>query len=207
MKTDLVKDQTLKKQGVKILPWIGNNYEQGVNGKKVLALGYSIYGNTPEDASPEATRNRMERYLNVENVKFDLWMSTYTKFIRALSGEQIKRAESNEWWQKIMFYNYVQEPLTGTRVEPSDEQLIASIDPFKVVLMEYKPDVILTWGKSLFQVLPGFGGYEADPIDDNNIWVYEKDGHKIYVLEMTHPAAGYTWEYWNEVFEQLWTRV
>jgi len=207
MKKDKLEENFLKEQGVKILPWVGDNYDKGINGKKVMALGYSIYGNKPEDAAPEATQNRMEWYLDVEHVEFDLWMSTYTKFIRALSGEQIKRAESNDWWQKLMFYNYVQEPLTGARVVPSDEQLIASVDPFKAVLKAYLPDVILTWGKSLYQILPGFGGKKVESIDGNGVWIYNIDGHKIYVLEMTHPSVGYSWEYWHEVFEQLWARI
>lgn len=202
------EDENLKSQGVKILPWVGGAYEEGIQGKKVMVLGYSLYGNKPEDSAPDALRVRVDLYCNGE---FEPWMNTYTKSFRALFGDPtIIREDCRDLFEKIVFYNYVQEPLTGARVDPTDEQLLASIVPFKAFLEEYLPDVIITWGKSLFQVLPGFEddfkGHKGTSIEGADVWIYNIGGHEITVLEMTHPSAAFSYEYWSEVIRKLLSR-
>ena len=58
------------------LPFVGSAYELGINGKKVMALGYSIYGNKPQDVAADALINRVEWYLDDDNVAFESWMNS-----------------------------------------------------------------------------------------------------------------------------------
>jgi len=185
------------------LPFVGSAYDCGINGKKVMALGYSIYGDKPQDAAPEAVQDRVRWYLDDENVAFESWMNTYTNFIRALSNQEISRGESREWWDRIMFYSYIQEPLDRSRQDPTDEQCRNAVAPFQAVLKEYLPDVILVWGKGLYAITPTLDGHKGEPIDSNGTWVYNVGGKEIRMLEMTHPSAGYSWSYWHEIIYKL----
>jgi len=185
------------------LPFVGSSYDQGINGKKVMVLGYSIYGDKPQDTESAAVQNRVNWYLDDTNVEFEPWMNTYTHFIRALSGEEISRGDSSIWWNKILFYSYVQEPLDGVRQAPTDEQLRSAVQPFLTVLQQYLPDVVLVWGKELYEVTPTFDGHKGEPIDGNETWVYNIGGKEIRMLEMTHPSAGYSWSYWHEIIYKL----
>ena len=40
-------------------------------------------------------------------------MNTYTKFASALSGHQEDRFSSEAVWDEVLYYNFVQQPLTG----------------------------------------------------------------------------------------------
>jgi len=102
-----------------------------------------------------------------------------------------------------MFYSYVQEPLNGARQDPTDEQLRNAVAPFQAVLQEYLPDVVLVWGKGLYEVTPTLNGHKGEPIDGNGTWIYNIGGKEIRLLEMTHPSAGYSWSYWHDVIDKL----
>jgi len=188
---------------LKYLPFVGRDYAKGINGKKVMVMGYSIYGERPEDAAPTAVQDRVRMYLDDKNVPFDSWMNTYTKFIRALSGEEISRGGSSEWWNKILFYSFIQEPLTGARKDPTPEQQKAAAAPFETILKQYKPDVVIAWGKDLYNATPALGGCDGPSIDGNATWQYNIAGHKTILLDMTHPSAGYAWTYWHDIIQAL----
>ena len=130
-------------RAVHFTPWIGKNYARGINGKKVMALGESHYCGKPEDDVPSITNDVICRYLDSTNNEFEGWMNTYTKFIRALSSEEISRETSSGWWNRILFYYYVQVPMTGARMAPTDQGFRDSDAAFFEILGEYQPDKIL----------------------------------------------------------------
>lgn len=198
-------------RAVHFTPWIGKNYARGINGKKVMALGESHYCGKPEDDVPSITNNVICRYLDSTNNEFEGWMNTYTKFIRALSGEEISRETSSGWWNRILFYNYVQVPMTGARVAPTEQEFRDSDAAFFEILGEYQPDKILAWGKRLYSELPNKGHKGMNLIDPAGqpieTWIYPlKNGHLVEVIGINHPSAAFAWEYWYQVIQKFINR-
>ncbi len=185
--------------GIRFLPFVGKQYLAGINGKRVLSLGESHYTAEEKDAVPAITQNVIKWYLDSNNCEFEGWMNTYTKFIRALSGDsEISRDNSREWWERISMYNFVQVPMFGPRESPSSQDFRDSDNAFFTILEQLKPDCVIAWGKRLYNNLPRAGRQGAD-CGDEETWIYEtSDGHEVRVLPITHPSAAFDTAYWQK---------
>lgn len=214
------KDKELQEVGVKFLPFVGDNYEHGISfddegnlvlgtaaepGKKVLVLGESHY--CDEELSDEElssfTRDVLDCYLNSKE-RYS-WMRTFLKFERALFNKVTDIKDRKNIWNHLMFYNYLQRPLHGTRMAGDLEDYKDAADPFFAILKIYKPDYIIVWGRRLFANLPYENGVEGEymPSVDMNSWSYQIDGLTIKILPIYHPSVGFSWDYWHEVIVEF----
>lgn len=166
------KDKELQEASVKFLPFVGDNYEHGISfdkdgnlvlgteenqGKKVLVLGESHYcdgdccdcGNFKlHKECAEFTRNVINEYLD-ESKERQNWMRTFLKFERALSNAD-PNIDSNSIWNHLIFYNYLQRPLRGTRMAGGSKDYENAATPFYAILKMFKPDSVIVWGRRLF---------------------------------------------------------
>lgn len=219
----MIKDEKIDKElqgkGVKFLPFVGDQYEDGISfndngelvlgteakpGKKVLVLGESHY--CDDDWKDEElytfTRDVLDCYLDSE--ERCSWKRTFLKFERALSNTVTKFEDSKNIWNHLMFYNYLQRPLQGPRMA-GEKYYEEAKKPFFAILEKYKPDYIIVWGRRLFVNLPSENVLEGEymPSIEINIWSYQIDGHTIKVLPVVHPSGGFLWGYWHEVIVEL----
>ena len=180
-------------------PFIGEKYRMGINGKRVLSLGESHYAENAKDASHTITQDVIRWYLDSDKYEFEGWMNTYTKFIRALSGDdQISRDTSRDWWERIAMYNFVQVPMLGPRESPSSQDFRDSDNAFFTILEQLKPDCVIAWGKRLYNNLPRTGRQGPD-CGDEETWIYEtSDGREVRVLPIIHPSAAFDTAYWQK---------
>lgn len=208
-------DKKLQEAGVKFLPFVGDQYEDGISfndngelvlgkkekpGKRVLVLGESHY--CDEDLSDEKlssfTRNVLDCYLDSEE-RYS-WMRTFVKFERALSNTVTNFEDRNSIWNHLMFYNYLQRPLRGTRMAGDSEDYEEAKAPFFAILEQYQPDCIIVWGRRLFENLPNGKEGKYMPINKKNSWIYRINAKQsISVLSVAHPSVGFSWRYWHEV--------
>ena len=108
---------------VKFKPWVGENYETGIHqGKKLMILGESHYCANPEtEATEDITIKVIEDLLDPFS-EYEGYKNTYTKFAKAVVGEkQFSDETKKEFWQHVIFYNYVQTAISGARVSPTTE--------------------------------------------------------------------------------------
>lgn len=200
-------------KNIKFLPWVGSNYQRGISGKRVLILGDSHYCARLSDATPQLTQNIIEDLFDSSSA-FEHYKNTYTKFERSLAGHEIDQSDKRgkrKVWNDVMFYNYVQEALSGPREAPSARQFSASEAPFFEVLNHYKPHKIIAWGTRLYNHLPQKGKQLPDLVDHSNtpheVWSYTlNNGQTVEVIQCVHPSAGFSWDYWHEVFKQFINR-
>lgn len=191
-------------KGIRFLPWIGNNYEQGINGKKIVVLGESHYcANIEKDATPQITIKVISDLLDPDS-EHEGYKNTYTKFERALAGKRLDYSEKITLWHSIIFYNYVQEAFSGPRKMPTFEQYANAENAFFELLEQYRPDCVIVWGKRLYNNLPRKGeqGYDIviSGTDSIETWEYTlNDGKVIKLLPIVHPSAGFSWDYWHQV--------
>lgn len=187
-------------------PWVGKSYTNGISGKRIMVLGESHYCANENDATPEITNRIIADLFNPDS-EHEGYKNTYTKFIRALSGDfSLSSAEAKKkWWDKVLFYNYVQFPISGARKEPNSKEFNDSADAFFDVLNLYKPDYILVWGDRLYNNLPRCGHQLPDLQIENGeffeTWAYKtSDGRLVQLLPHTHPSAAFSPDYWHLVF-------
>ncbi len=172
-----------------------------------MVLGESHYCASPDEATPEITREVIKDLLDPSS-EHEGYKNTYTKFERALAGKVLSFDEKAAVWNSVIFYNYVQVPISSARVSPTAQHFLSSEEAFFEVLEEYRPDCIIAWGKRLYNNLPQ-KGYQLPDITSSTgekieTWAYETtSGHVMHVLPITHPSAGFDWEYWHEVIKKF----
>lgn len=139
------KDERLKDKGVRFLPWIGKRYDNSRFGVRILVLGESHYGGQQDDVA--MTREVVEVYTQGgDRIRF------FTVIANVLRGQSgwIEDTELAGMFQEIAFYNFVQT-IVGEepRCRPTFRQWVEAQEPFKAVLTELKPDVVLVLGVEL----------------------------------------------------------
>jgi hypothetical protein len=193
---------------VKFKPWKGDNYEKGIFGKKILAIGESFYC-SEEDAVATLTDKIVNDYLAIRNGAFREnnggWTNTYLKFERSLINKETTPEESQEIWNSIAFYNYLQVPMTGARESGSSIDYKNAENAFFEVINELQPDLIIVWGVGkLFNNLPEDNWKWGETLNVDgwpikNGYYQLKNGNEVRCIAVYHPSTGYQWDWWYKV--------
>lgn len=202
-------------------PWVGEKYfSEGYKGKRILVLGESHYcqNELKEGGScfPLCQKEKMDEdcFLQteavirnyVEDYSGEKYQQTFLCFERAVLGKEISQDERKDFWDRVMFYNYVQFSLSGPRTSPTNEQWSMSENAFKELLETYMPDYIIVWGTRLYDALPALDGEGSDfSISEDiktELWTYTINGKKIPALKVYHPSTpnGKSWPYWHQFY-------
>lgn len=181
------------------LPWVGPDYQQGINNKKIMVLGESHYCAKESDAVSTITqdvvrsvRNREERY------------NAYFYFERTMLGQpDVSDEEAAKLWDSLLFYNYVQEAMSTPKTSPTGAQFKDAELPFLKVLYKYHPDILIVWGEPLYRSIPQDGVQGDDLMIDGmayQTWIYTLDkDHHVKVMWINHPSMpGFNWKHWNK---------
>ncbi len=205
---------------VNFKPWVGVNYANGIGGKKVLVLGESHYCRELAEGGrccPSCECCKMDEEchkftINVmrefrDNYSGEGYEQTFLCFERAVAGHELSQKEREEFWDSVVFYNYMQYAQSGPR-RPL-EQRNDSSEAFREILEEYMPDCIIVWGKRLYGWLPGWNGEESEITLDNGdktkVWTYDIKGKKIPAMAVYHPSSpkGKNWGYWHQFYKKF----
>ena len=214
---------------IRFKPWVGDRYGCGIVGydangkiiygtenhigKRVLVLGESHYCANPEaEATPFLTINIIADLLNPDS-EWEPYKNTYTKFAKSFVGciGDLDSETKAKAWHHVVFYNYVQVAMSGTRVAPTASDFQSSATAFFEVLERYTPDIVIAWGQRLYNNLPQGGKQLPDLTissgrfagNATELWSYQVAGKSIAVMPITHPSAAYSTECINAFFRQL----
>jgi hypothetical protein len=201
-------------------PWIGKNYQSsGYKGKRILVLGESHHcGNLGLDC-PSCKKENLkddcfsftEDVLNTILYGYtgEPYMQTFLCFERAIVGRKMTQEEREEFWQGVIFYNYIQYAQSAARQSPQPEHWAKSECAFKELLEEYLPDYIIVWGVRLYGGLPNWNG-ESSILQINekaktDVWTYNIKGKRIPAIKVHHPSSpsGKRWIYWHEFYKEF----
>ena len=196
---------------VKFKPWKGEKYTTGgIFGKKILAIGESFYC-SKEDAVATLTDKIINDYLAIRNGDFREnnggWTNTYLKFERSLKNKETTPKDSQEIWNSLAFYNYLQVPMSGARESGSAIDYKNAEIAFFEVINELQPDLIIVWGVGkLFNNLPedNWKWGESLNVDGwpiNNGYYQLKNGTEVRCIAVYHPSTGYQWDWWHKVIK------
>ena len=139
-------------------PFIGNKYEE--QDFKLLILGESHHfdKNECEEFQEEPqkykniTQEVLEAYFKYKNGEepFKAWMNTFTRFANIYKNDNLSGDQSEEFWNTVSFYNYVQTPVDSARKSPTEEQFKNSHESFVKIVDQLKPNLIIVWGFRLW---------------------------------------------------------
>ena len=163
---------------------------------KILTLGESHYFGEEDMAlfhkdrnDPKVkniTQNVVHQFLDYKRGKgkFYRWMNTFTKYANALQNKELTAGGCADIWESMVFYNFVQTPMTGPRVSPTQEDFKRSRKAFEEVLADLSPNLIIFWGKRLWN------NFEKDNYSqENGINYLEYNGKKYPFLVIPHPSS------------------
>ena len=190
--------------------WVGPDYLEGIAGMKVLVVG---------DCRCQDVSEWNEGYVaDVIGNKFLAGNSDIpaynilTKIGKALAGKVVSEDERNNLWNRLIFCNFFQEPVTNLR-NASDGQIEAGQKAFLQVLEKYAPDRVIAC-EPLYGYLPNEGrqGPEvtlSSPWKDGKIysaetWIYPLPyGKECKVMPIANPGGGFPWDYWHELIVEF----
>ena len=200
-------------QKVFFQPWVGKNYKSGgIFKKKILIIGESHYCDECENCNEasayagcrEFTQKVVEKYLSGTT---ELWSRTFRKFEKSLIGD--REATSEQIWQSIAFYNYLQVAVAKARQAGNYADYDKSEDAFYEVLNTLQPDVIFVWGVTrMYDNMPSNGWKEGNEmiVDGYNVLngYYTLDYDKrVRAVWVYHPSAAYSPEWGNKVINKV----
>ncbi|MFO1343621.1 MAG: hypothetical protein U1F05_10890 [Burkholderiales bacterium] len=140
-------------------PWIGEKYlSEGLSGVRVLALGESHYAE-PEFASPTFTTEVVRECVYEGRVAY---FTKVAKLLRGMgAGVYMPNDVLRDTWDRIAFYNYVQQMLPAPRVRPTEAMWKEAQEIFPSVIGQLQPQLIVVMGKHLREWFVPPQGIEA----------------------------------------------
>jgi hypothetical protein len=142
-------------------PWIGPLYDtEGLGGTRLLLLGESQYPGPKTIVSPDGIPSLTDASATTENVE-DLALKGrnrfFTKVILGLgAGQWISDERKAGVWQRVAFYNFVQQWLSGSRCRPTEQMWLAARGPLLDVIDNCRPHLVVVLGVELANHLPEF---------------------------------------------------
>ena len=199
------------KRSCRFAPWIGPKFDdQPLAGVRILVLGESHYAKSERTLADsqhepiELTRNVVRRLaLGPRPHRF------FTTVARLLSHlEQADRAATADLWNRIAFYNYIQDIVgSGPRMRPTKEMWADAHLPFCDVLDELRPDCVLVLGKALRHHLTRAPRQRLHLLSAPDRW-RRLDFSSVWFASIPHPSSfGFRLSAWRPTVQGLITET
>lgn len=159
------------------LPWVGENFQKGINGKKVIVI--------TANHLLESNILIRENYLfnDINNISIELMNSQKNNCAKnsykpshlekiILGKVKPSKTEIFELWDSLIFYNFCQKKLNkGKEEPPTFEMLNNSLNTFQEFIKEYRPNIIITFSKYISNFLfAKMNCKEIENINDSPIY-------------------------------------
>ena len=130
-------------------PWVGCQYSEGINGKRIMVLGHVHVCDGCNNCGVEkcddfSTQKVVEDYIvwrkngTIPSPGYEKWLQTYLNFVKAFFGFQPEpEVEETDFWNKIMFYNYLQLAVPTPTTQAPHDAYVRAQEPFISVINSY----------------------------------------------------------------------
>ena len=129
-------------------PWIGERYEKReLFGLRILLLGESHYGE-PGEENEDFTIDVVRHW--GQQARHSFFTITAKFLLRKGAGEWLSDDDRSDFWEKVAFYNYIQELVgSDSRIRPTSKMWQNARSSFLSLCDELKPELIVVLGKEL----------------------------------------------------------
>lgn len=206
-------------------PFIGDKFETGINGKKILVVGASFYCSKTDcqyfNACTDVNRrdsseydklcpdyhNTDTRLSNEPSNAINNGYRTYKIFANFI-GQYIGDCDFKEIWNHLSFTNYIQFILPSQATQ-KNYLCKRDFDAFIETLSHLKPDIVISWGVAFLDDIRANNPYVIDKelLEQNEYYLCHMRGvpevnHEITLLSCYHPASVSHWYNDLELFEK-----
>lgn len=194
---------------LKWLPWIGNEYFDIPNENRLLIIGESHYGGSPEAIL--AHENILYTRIGVKEFAVERQyhgkIRLYRNMHLALIGNDT--FNSQKLWSKICFYNFIQKTMNTNKGRPTGLDFSRSWETFFPVVEILKPSVCIFMGleasKSFEVAINKTEWISSGLKNDIKIGSYysrtvtiSKKSQSIEMIFIKHPSQFFSWTAWNK---------
>ena len=149
-------------EGVFFQPWVGETFAGGaVDGVRLLVVGESHYGDV-SDVPDLRTLTKVVIRNHIDRPRERLF-GRIEQLVG--NGPLPDRAARVAFWNRIAFYNFVQEVLPQLGDRPTVKQWSEARSPFLSVLRTLRPQAVLVLGKVMWDSLSVPPLFESRSID------------------------------------------
>lgn len=188
------------------VPFVGQHYDRGIDGARVLLLGESHYA-TPEEATRDLT---LREYKDCEQERApevrQAWPIFFRRLDQIVTRDEAPTADvAAEAWSHVAFGNFVQKVVgTSPQARPDAEGWETGRRAFPALLAKLRPNVVLVLGSMAFEQTPGADGerigelHVASSKVARSLWRIRHEGGHALMSWVYHPS-------WNRDSQQ--TRI
>lgn len=198
-----LRDLTSWPEAISFVPFVGEAYDQGLDGAHVLLLGESHYIRGEGDSSADAGRAYTQSiFLGVDTEESFEERMSWGKFFTRLD-QIVARSRSPSGssaanaWKHMAFANFVQGTVGSSRASrPTTKLWDSGKAAFPVLLEMLKPNVILVLGKMTFDRCPNLDGERIGKLSSPS----SSKPRDLWRMRYTGGAALMSWVYhpsWN----------
>lgn len=199
-----------------IHPRVGSNYSTaGLRNQRIMIVGESSYD---KDAKREGY-DIANQTINVgaDAIGYDggrgYWNDSrfYTRIARMFEFNPRSFAHRKEFWDSVVYYNFLQIVLTKPRQNPPSDSWTEARGAFLETIEEFKPEIILSFSKRMWPHLPKLddSGIPNDfGVQCREARISTPGGHNARLIGFDHPTSyGFRWKPVCKVIHQLIPRA
>jgi hypothetical protein len=188
---------------IKILPWIGGNYL--TTNPRILILGMSTY----DKYDPPRTCVRIMIKKASEGERGN-WARYWVR-IATLLKDAVEKTETKDFWDRISFYNYIQEIMDGPKQNTPEKHWEYAKEVFVEVVKKLMPDIVIVTGYAVFDNLPD-ECIPGKPISLNGknlkVCTYHVNDKVINICGIWHPATpGFKYDDWRNLYKKYYKTI
>jgi len=123
------------------LPWVGERYAEGLNGKRTALIGYSHWLGDEWEDGPDLTRKVVAEHLSGRNFSF------FARITNAFRDAGLA-GDSGDLWQRVAFFNFIPSVVGGADERynaGSKEQVVTARQRFLAFLDKHAPDTVVVF--------------------------------------------------------------
>lgn len=207
------KDSEFQKiDELKWLPFVGEKYFD--SDKKVMIIGESHYQEENEHSIKRNNKVTFTREILSEiAIEKQYWKTKiFQNFNRALF--RTDKINTTELWKKLVFYNFVQRPMTNNLHRPSKSDFLNGWKVYFNLIEILKPEFCLFIGvqssntiwtaikNSDLSIKCSKKGEKINGTFPREIILIDSDGNEIKLLFIKHTSQFFSWNNWNKFIKK-----
>ncbi len=201
----MINDAEFKEiEGLNWLPWVGANYGEIPDNKKVLIVGESHYlGGTEENIKQHFDQEFTRVVIKEQGIGNNHYTRIFPNLYKALF--QQKDFNTEKFWNNVCYYNFVQRPMNSLSNRPKASDFYDGWKVFEELVDKLQPSVVIFIGTSSNNYFDRYtkkhnselnSFHREDKINNTYPRVSESKDRKLYAIK--HTSKFFSGDKWNK---------